>query len=110
MAGAPLLEVVDLALSYGETPALRAISFRVGRGQVVGIVGESGSGKSSVGAAILRLLPPAARIMGGRILFDGRDLLLLSQKEMRRSEEREYPSSRRTRSGRSSLPCRLDGS
>ena len=83
MTGAPLLEVVDLALSYGETPALRAVSFRVGRGQVVGIVGESGSGKSSVGAAILRLLPPAARIMGGRILFDGRDLLLLSQREMR---------------------------
>ena len=83
MAGAPLLEVVDLALSYGETPALRAVSFRVGHGKVVGIVGESGSGKSSVGAAILRLLPPAARIMGGRILFDGRDLLLLSEKEMR---------------------------
>ena len=83
MASDPLLEVVDLALAYGDVPALRGVSFRVGRGRVVGVVGESGSGKSSVGASILRLLPPAARITGGRILFDGRDLLSLSQKEMR---------------------------
>ena len=83
MADGALVEVVDLTLSYGTIPALRAASFSVGRGQVTGIVGESGSGKSTVGAAILRLLAPAARITGGRILFDGRDLLLLSEKEMR---------------------------
>ena len=83
MASDPLLEVADLALSYGGAPALRGVSFRVGRGRVVGVVGESGSGKSSVGAAILRLLPPAARIKGGRIQFDGRDLLALSPKEVR---------------------------
>ena len=83
MAGGPLVEIVDLTLSYGGVPALRSVSFDVGRGRVTGIVGESGSGKSTLGAAILRLLPPAARVSAGRILFEGRDLLLLSQKEMR---------------------------
>ena len=83
MAGGALVEIVDLTLSYGEVPALRSVSFDVGRGRVTGLVGESGSGKSTLGAAILRLLPPAARVNAGRILFEGRDLLLLSEKEMR---------------------------
>ena len=83
MTDTPLLEVVDLVLSYAEVPALRSVSFRVDRSRVVGVVGESGSGKSSLGAAILRLLPPSAKITGGRILFDGRDLLALSPPEMR---------------------------
>lgn len=83
MAGSTLLEVVDLSLCYGDTPALRSVSLRVARGKVVGIVGESGSGKSTVGAAVLRLLPPAARIVRGEVRFDGRDLLRLPEKEMR---------------------------
>jgi len=83
MAGRALVEIVDLSLSYAAVPALRAVSLDVERGRVTGIVGESGSGKSTLGAAILRLLPPAARVTGGRILFDGRDLLPLSQREMR---------------------------
>ncbi len=83
MAADTLLDVVDLSLYYGEIPAVRSVSFSVGRGKVVGIVGESGSGKSTTGAAILRLLPPGARIVGGQILFDGQNLLQLSQKEMR---------------------------
>ena len=81
--GSALVEIVDLSVSYGRMPALRSVSFDMGRGRVTGIVGESGSGKSTLGAAILRLLPPAARTTGGRILFDGRDLLLLSPREMR---------------------------
>ena len=78
-----LVRIIDLNLSYAGVPALRAVSFDVGRGRVTGLVGESGSGKSTLGAAILRLLPPSARVTGGRILFDGRDLLLLSEQEMR---------------------------
>ena len=83
MNGAPLLEVGELALSYAGVPALREVSLQIGPGRVVGVVGESGSGKSTLGAAILRLLPPAARVTGGRIRFDGRDLLALSPGEMR---------------------------
>ncbi len=83
MADGALVEIADLTLSYAGVPALRSVTFDVGRGRVTGIVGESGSGKSTLGAAILRLLPPAARVSAGRILFDGRDLLSLSQREMR---------------------------
>ena len=83
MPGNALLDIVDLALCYGDTPALRSVSFSVARGKVTGLVGESGSGKSTVGAAVLRLLPPAARILRGQVRFDGRDLLSLSQPEMR---------------------------
>ena len=83
MSSCALVEIVDLTLSYAGVPALHGISLDVRPGRVTGIVGESGSGKSTLGAAILRLLPPAARITGGRILFDGRDLLPLSQREMR---------------------------
>jgi len=83
MTGDTLLEITDLAVCYGDVPAVRSISFDVGRGRVVGVVGESGSGKSTLGATILRLLPPGARITSGRVLFDGQDLLSLSQKSMR---------------------------
>ena len=50
----------------------------------MGIVGESGSGKSTLALTILRILPPAARIVSGKMLFDGEDLLLKSDEEMRR--------------------------
>ena len=54
------------------------------RGETLGIVGESGSGKSTLALTILRLLPPAARIASGRMLFEGEDLLQKSDAEMRR--------------------------
>jgi oligopeptide/dipeptide ABC transporter ATP-binding protein len=53
-------------------------------GEIVGLVGESGSGKSVTALAVLRLLRPPGRIVTGRIAFDGRDLLALSEEEMRR--------------------------
>jgi oligopeptide/dipeptide ABC transporter ATP-binding protein len=76
--GSPLLEVRDLKThletSEGVVKAVDGISFKVGRGETVAIVGESGSGKSMTGLSILGLVPkPAGRIVGGSILFNGRD-------------------------------------
>lgn len=83
-----LLDVRDLETHfYGEesvTRALGGISFQVKRGETLGVVGESGCGKSVTALSILRLLPKlTARIVGGEIRFRGRDLLELSNREMR---------------------------
>jgi oligopeptide/dipeptide ABC transporter ATP-binding protein len=82
-----LLEVQDLALGFpldGRlVRALDGVSFALDRGRVLGLVGESGSGKTMTALCLMRLLPPAARILGGRVLFDGRDLLALPEREMR---------------------------
>jgi oligopeptide/dipeptide ABC transporter ATP-binding protein len=84
----PLLEVRDLHTEFrtglGAVPAVDGISYTVDRGETVAIVGESGSGKTAGALSLLRLIPdPPGRITGGRILFDGRDLLQLSDAEMR---------------------------
>jgi oligopeptide/dipeptide ABC transporter ATP-binding protein len=60
------------------------VSLAVGEGETLGIVGESGSGKTTLALSLLRLLPPAARIVGGEIWFEGEDLLRKSHAEMRR--------------------------
>ncbi len=82
-----LLAVRDLTVHFatdeGVVQAVEGASLRVGAGEVVGLVGESGSGKSVTALAILRLLRPPARVMGGRIEFDGRDLLACSEEDMR---------------------------
>ncbi|RVC61530.1 ABC transporter ATP-binding protein [Mesorhizobium sp. M00.F.Ca.ET.038.03.1.1] len=83
-----LLEVRDLeAHFYGEesiTRALGGISFQVKKGETLGVVGESGCGKSVTALSILRLLPKqSARTVSGEISFQGRDLLKLSEREMR---------------------------
>ena len=78
-----LLRIDGLSLRYGPVPALREVSFDVGRGRITGVVGESGSGKSTVARAILRLLPENARVSQGRIVFAGEDLLTLSEPAMR---------------------------
>ena len=65
--------------------AVSGVSFEVGKKEIVCVVGESGSGKSIMGKAILGLLPkPHVRATGGRIMFEGRDLLTLPDEEMRR--------------------------
>ena len=79
---APILEVSDLAVRFGEHEAVRGIGFVMGR-ERVGIVGESGSGKSLTGRAILRLLPPGGELTATRLAFAGIDLLAASQDEMR---------------------------
>jgi peptide/nickel transport system ATP-binding protein len=78
----PLLEVSDLVVRFGDHPAVRGISFAMGR-ERVGIVGESGSGKSLTGRAILRLLPPDAALQATRLSFAGVDLLAANEHEMR---------------------------
>src|SRR5207247_2147264 len=69
----------------GVIKAVDGVSFTLEAGEVLGIVGESGSGKSMTALSLMRLIPsPPARIVGGRALFDGRDLLALDSAELRR--------------------------
>jgi peptide/nickel transport system ATP-binding protein/oligopeptide transport system ATP-binding protein len=84
-----LLSVDNLTTAFqtanGQVTAIEDISFDLQTGEILGIVGESGSGKSVTALAIMGLLPrPPARILGGRILFDGTDLLTLSDRAMQR--------------------------
>src|SRR5215217_3703282 len=67
----------------GVVKAVDGVTFEVGRGEVLGLVGESGSGKSITGFSILGLLDPPGRVVGGRILFHGKDLVGLSPRQMR---------------------------
>lgn len=60
------------------------VSFTIARGETVGLVGESGCGKSVTALSIMRLVQPPGRIVSGRITFDGRDVLALPEREMRR--------------------------
>jgi oligopeptide/dipeptide ABC transporter ATP-binding protein len=82
-----LLEVVGLrtafALDDGEVRAVDGVSFTLDAGRVLGLVGESGCGKSMTALSLMRLVPPPGRIVAGRVLLDGRDLLTLSEREMR---------------------------
>jgi len=86
---APLLEVEDLKTYFftrdGVVRAVDGVSFSVERGETLAIVGESGCGKSVTSLSILRLVAsPPGRTVGGRLLFEGRDLLALSEPEMRK--------------------------
>ena len=83
-----LLQVENLCTSFftrqGEVKAVDGVSFYVREGETFGIAGESGCGKTVTGLSILRLLPePAGRIIGGKIILDGTNILELSKKEMR---------------------------
>jgi len=82
----PLLEVHDLKTQFstpeGVVKAVDGVSFELNAGETLGIVGESGSGKSVTALSLMRLIPPPGRIVGGRVLYDGRDLTKLSESEM----------------------------
>ncbi len=84
----PLLEVRGLYTSFhtrdGLVRAVDGIDFHVDRGEIVGLVGESGCGKSVTSLSIMRLVAPPGRIESGTIEFDGRDLLKVSEEEMRK--------------------------
>jgi peptide/nickel transport system ATP-binding protein len=75
---------VEFPVAGGIVRAVDGVSFSIARGATLGLAGESGCGKSMAALAILRLLPTPGRIAGGRILFEGRDLLALPEPEMRR--------------------------
>ena len=84
----PLLEVIDLQTHFhtedGVVRAVDGVSYALQPGETLAVVGESGSGKSVTALSILRLIPmPPGRIESGRIVFRGRDLLALSESEMR---------------------------
>jgi oligopeptide/dipeptide ABC transporter ATP-binding protein len=64
-------------------PAVEDVTLRLGAGETLGIVGESGSGKSTLALTIMRQLPPAARIVSGRMMFEGENLLDKTDAEMR---------------------------
>jgi len=89
--GQPLLDVRDLTAGFPASPGGRAdipvvdgVSFRVARGETLGLVGESGCGKSTLAQSLVRLLPPPGRTTAGRVEFEGRDLLSLGDDELRR--------------------------
>jgi ABC-type dipeptide/oligopeptide/nickel transport system ATPase component len=84
---APLLDVQDLTVTFGgavpPVNAVDGVSFQIAAGETLGLVGESGSGKSVTAFSILRLVQPPGRITGGRVMFEGRDLLTLPERGMR---------------------------
>jgi oligopeptide/dipeptide ABC transporter ATP-binding protein len=86
--GGPILEVKGLRTSFktreGVVKAVDGIDFTVGRGEIMGLVGESGCGKSVTSLSILRLVASPGSIDAGQIVFDGTDLMSLSNEEMRK--------------------------
>jgi len=81
-----LLDLQHLTVTFDaarDTRAVDDVSFTLAAGETLGLVGESGSGKSVTAFSILRLLQPPGQIVNGRILFEGQDLLTLSERDMR---------------------------
>jgi len=88
-ASDPLLDVRELVTRFAtdgsELRAVDGVSFSMRAGTTLGVVGESGSGKSVTALSILRLVrDPPGRVVGGRVMFRGRDLLALSEREMQK--------------------------
>ena len=83
----PLLEIENLSISYftrsGEIPAVVDFNLTLQAGEAVGLVGESGCGKSTVAMAVMRYLGKAGKIVGGTIRYKGRDMLAMSEEELR---------------------------
>jgi ABC-type dipeptide/oligopeptide/nickel transport system ATPase component len=86
----PLLDIRHLSTHYVSargtrvTRAVDDVTLMLDQGQTLGIVGESGSGKTTLALTLLRMLPPAARIVSGEMLFEGSDLIKKPEHEMRR--------------------------
>ena len=93
MSEQPILEVEDLRVEFwtsrGTLHAVNGVSFSIARGETLGIVGESGSGKSVTSLALLGLLPRAGRVPAGSARFEGRELLHLPDKTMRKIRGRD---------------------
>ncbi|MFF0227139.1 ATP-binding cassette domain-containing protein [Streptomyces sp. NPDC004629] len=83
----PVLEIADLSVDFRldttTVHAVRGVNLRLAQGETLAVVGESGSGKTATSLSVLRLNPqPPCVYTGGRILFDGRDLLTVSEKDL----------------------------
>jgi len=89
----PLLSVNDLTVEYwarrGKVRAVEDVSFSIDKGETLGVVGESGCGKSTLGLSLMRLVPYPGRIVKGKILLKGRDVLRFSASEMRNLRGKE---------------------
>jgi peptide/nickel transport system ATP-binding protein len=89
----PLLTIKDLTVYFyieeGVVKALEDENFSIEKGETLGLVGETGCGKSTMASTIIRLLPPAARVLKGEVIFKGQDLLKLSDNEMEKIRGRE---------------------
>src|SRR3977135_1017420 len=85
--GTPILDVHNLQTQFftdaGIVRAVDGVSFSVTAGETLGIVGESGSGKSVTALSLMRLLEEPARIVGGEVRFQGRDVLAMNPDELR---------------------------
>jgi peptide/nickel transport system ATP-binding protein len=75
--------LVEYPVSGGSVRAVDDVSLDIRRGEIVGLAGESGCGKSTVAHSLLRILKPPGEITGGRVVFDGQDVLALSVKQLR---------------------------
>ena len=88
MTGTPLLTVEDLRVVFprngSAAAAVDTVSFDLAPGECIAIVGESGSGKSMICQAVMRLVPQPGRIDGGRVIFDGTDLLTCPTRQLQR--------------------------
>ena len=89
MTNEPLLSIEGLSVAFnteqGRVRVVDDVSFQLAAGETLGLVGESGCGKSVTAQTIMRLLPsPPSRIEGGRIMFEGEDLVALPESRMRR--------------------------
>jgi peptide/nickel transport system ATP-binding protein len=84
----PLLTVDNLNVGYhtrkGFIKSVEGVSFSLNKGKSLGFVGESGCGKTTIGMALMRLLPANAMITHGRVMFDDRNLLEISEEDMRK--------------------------
>lgn len=84
----PLLQLQDLQVvfytPFGPSHALRGVSFEIQAGQILGVVGESGCGKSMTARSILGIVPHPGKVVNGRILFEGQNLLKLNERQMQK--------------------------
>jgi oligopeptide/dipeptide ABC transporter ATP-binding protein len=91
--GEPLLQVIDLKTYFmiggSLVKAVDGVSLWVDENETLGLVGESGCGKSITGLSILRLVPTPGQIVGGKILFKGRDIVSMKENEVRKLRGRE---------------------
>ena len=95
ITSSPLIQIENLKVEYlagrGSVRAVDGVSLHINRGEVVGLAGESGSGKSTIAQAIMRILQPPAVITGGKVMVDGKDVLAMSDRQLREHRRARHP-------------------